>query len=414
MDVALVVIGNEVLSGETLDTNGKLIGTLLADAGFVVKTKITIPDIAGEIKNTLTQLLANYDIILMTGGLGPTNDDVTRNVLADYFNSELVFDPVLFDHIKELLKHRHPNLTIMNEQQAIIPKCASVLKNNFGTAPGLLVRTEGKILIAMPGVPYEVKGLMEEQVIPLLIKEFSRFKVINRNIRLVGLPESMIAGKIKEIEDSLPVHIKLAYLPHMGQVKLRLTAMGIDEKRILPELDALVSNISALLADYVYGYDDEELPATIGRMLKEGNSSLSIAESCTGGYISHLITSIPGSSEYFKGSIISYANEVKSKLLSIDKSILSTYGAVSEETAQAMSEGVRKLMNTDYSLAATGIAGPDGGTEFKPVGTLWLAASSSEKTITKRIVFYRGRLQNIQFFSTFGLDLLRRLIKGLE
>jgi nicotinamide-nucleotide amidase len=414
MDAALIIIGNEVLSGETIDTNAQFIGLNLLENGFVVRKKITITDNLSEIIRTIDYLLVDFDLILITGGLGPTNDDVTRYALSEYFNSPLVFDVDLFEHIKELLKYRKPNLSVFNEQQAIIPECAVVLNNNLGTAPGLLLRKSNKVLIALPGVPYEVKGLMIEQVLPLLNKEFPLETVINYNIRTVGIPESLIASKIKDIEDNLPENIQLAYLPHIGQVKLRLTAIGNNPAELNSELTSYVQLISSRLMEYIYGYQQEELPAAIGRLLREKNATLAIAESCTGGHISHQLTTIPGSSFYFKGSVVSYANEVKCSLLGVDNKLLEKFGAVSEEIAMAMAKGVRNLMKTDYSLAATGIAGPDGGSAEKPIGTLWLAASSNDKTIAKHIVFDRGRLQNIQFFATFGLDLLRRLIMGIE
>jgi nicotinamide-nucleotide amidase len=302
----------------------------------------------------------------------------------------------------------------LNEEQAVIPECAQVLLNRLGTAPGLLVEQEGKVLIAMPGVHYETVGLTDHEVIPYLKNHLTGDRFVSRNLKLVGIPESYIANEIRDIEDSLPAHIKLAYLPHLGQVKLRLTAKGKDEQHLRSEIDALLEKIKARVEKNVYGYDDTDLPKAIGMLLSERNATLSVAESCTGGYLSHLISSVPGSSVYFKGSMIAYDNDIKTGLLDINKEIIQQYGAVSMENAEAMAKNIRLKFNTDFGLSTTGIAGPSGGSEEKPVGTVWMAAADKDKVISHKIVFDRGRLQNIQFFSVYALDLLRRFICGIS
>lgn len=413
MEIALVIIGTELLSGETLDTNSQYIGRALTSIGVGVSYRITIPDVAKDIKRALDVAFEQSAIVVMTGGLGPTKDDITKNLIADYFGSEMKFRPEVFENIQHLLKHRLPNLAQLNTEQAIIPECAQVMLNRLGTAPGLLIEQEGRTLIAMPGVHYEAVGLTDNELIPHLKKLLHGDRFVSRNIRLVGIPESYIANEIKDIEDNLPNHIKLAYLPHLGQVKLRLTAKGSNESKLIAEINDIIGQIHIRLEKYVYGYDDTEMPMAIGKLLLDQKSSLSIAESCTGGYLSHLITSVPGSTEYFKGSMVTYANEIKTGILGVDENIINQFGAVSMENAEAMARNIRLKFNTDFGLATTGIAGPTGGTDEKPVGTLWIAASSKNKVVSHRIVFDRGRLQNIQFFSVYALDLLRKFMLGI-
>ena len=414
MEAIIIIIGSEVLSGETLDTNSQFIGKLLNNTGIPVIKKITIPDDKAMITQALSEANDQAEIVIITGGLGPTNDDITKKTLAEYFNSKLVFNKEVFEHVKELFKNRFPQLTKLNEEQAMIPACATALRNRLGTAPGLLIEHLNKIVIALPGVPYETQNLMTEEVLPFLANKFNKFTLINKNIRTIGLGESLIANQLKDIEDNLPENIKLAYLPHLGQVKLRLTAYGRDHASVSKQLELITNSISEQLSNIIYGYDDEELQECMGRLLKNEKASLSIAESCTGGYISHLITSIPGCSDYFKGSVVSYANEIKINELGIDENILKQFGAVSQENAEAMAQGIRNRFNTDYALATTGIAGPDGGSAEKPVGTCWFAVASKNKTISKKIVFDRGRKQNIEFFSINALNLLRKMILEIE
>ena len=414
MNSIIIIIGNEVLSGDTLDTNSMNIGQALNNAGIPVIKKITIPDEKGQIAEALDEAILKADLIILSGGLGPTSDDITKQVISDYFNSRLVFNESVFENVKQQLKHRLPNLVKLSEDIALVPECAEILKNRLGTAPGLLIRKNRKIIIALPGIPYETEVLMKEQVIPWLNQKSNStgIKVINRTIRTAGAPESLLSAIIKDIEEKLPSAISLAYLPHLGQVRLRLTAYGDNLKDISANLQPYFNSVADRLAEFVYGFDDEELPACIGRLLKERNATLSIAESCTGGFISHLITTVPGSSVYFKGSVTAYSNEIKIKELNIVEKILNAHGAVSQKTAEAMAKGIMKKFNTDYAVATTGIAGPDGGSELKPVGTLWMAAASKDKIISKNIVFDRGRLQNIEYFSVAALNMLRKLVIG--
>ncbi|MBL6963999.1 MAG: competence/damage-inducible protein A [Bacteroidetes bacterium] len=410
-EAGIIVIGNEVLSGETLDTNSQYIGKKLNELGIVIRKKISVPDEKEDIIQAIDSLWSCCNLIIVSGGLGPTNDDITKKTLATYFNSELIFSQEIFEAIKKMLRHRVPVISDAHRNQAYVPHNARVLLNKLGTAAGLLFEKEGKVLIALPGVPYELRGLMDSEVRSYLQKLTSSNSLINKNIKTIGIAESIIAQKIKDIEDSLPVYIKLAYLPSIGQVKLRLTAQnGKDKDSLSKELDVLIEKISSRISEYIYGYGDVTVTEAIGLLLRERAASLSTAESCSGGFIAHSITSVSGSSEYYLGGIIAYSNQMKVKELGVSKSILDTYGAVSQECAEAMAKGARKKYGTSYAISTTGIAGPKGGSKEKPVGTIWLAVDSEDETISKKIVFDRGRIQNIHLSSVIVLNMLRMLI----
>ncbi|MBT3422601.1 MAG: competence/damage-inducible protein A [Bacteroidetes bacterium] len=414
VEAGIIIIGNEVLSGETLDTNSQYIGKKLNELGILVRRKISIPDRHEDIIDAINQLSACCRVLIVSGGLGPTNDDITKKTLATYYQSELVFDKEVFREIERLLKHRVSVISEVHRNQAYIPACAKVLSNNLGTASGLLFEENGHILIALPGVPYELRGLMDNKVYPFLKNLSDSIKLVNLNIKTIGLGESVIAQKIKDIEDSLPAYIKLAYLPSIGQVKLRLTAQNGKESLILAEMEEIQNRIVSRIENYIYGFGDITFSEALGELLRSRGSNLSIAESCTGGFVAHTITSVSGSSQYFNGGVIAYSNEIKVSELQVEESIIKTFGAVSKECAEAMAIGVRNKFNTNYAIATTGIAGPDGGTEDKPVGTVWLAVASENSVISKMIVFDRGRLQNIQFSTMTVLNMLRKLILQLN
>jgi nicotinamide-nucleotide amidase len=414
MKAVIIVIGSEILSGETVDTNSQFIGVELGKIGIQVAKKITIPDNQINISEAIDEGFEHASIIITTGGLGPTSDDITKRTLAEYFNCDMVFNENVYNNIVELLKHRYKTVSEAHKSQAYIPALAKPLENRMGTASGLLFEENNKILISLPGVPFEMKYLIENHVIPFLkIKNAGNF-LISRNIKTIGIPESLIADKIKEVEDNLPSEISLAYLPSIGQVKLRLTGLSSDKEKLVRLMKSVERELVIKVNDYVYGYDDETIEIAIGRLLISQNASLGIAESCTGGYISHLLTSVPGSSEYYKGGVIVYSNHMKIQLLGIDELIIKEYGAVSCECAEAMSKAVIEKLGVDYAIATTGIAGPGGGTDLKPVGLVWISVSTRKKTISKRIIFDRGRIQNIQLSALTALDLLRKVILNLE
>jgi nicotinamide-nucleotide amidase len=294
---------------------------------------------------------------------------------------------------------------------ALIPKKAKALRNRLGTASGLMFEENGKILISMPGVPYELRSITVDEAIPVLKKKNGSLKLINRNIRTVGIYESLIAEKIKHIEDKLPENISLAYLPNLGQVKLRLTATGNNDDELKKQLQKIEEDILEIVGEHVYGFDDVSLEEAIGKILKEKNAFVGTAESCTGGYLAHTFTQHPGSSEYFKGSVVAYSNEIKMKQLQVKQETLEQYGAVSKECVEEMAKGALTALDVDYSIATSGIAGPDGGTEEKPVGTIWIAIASKDEVISEKLQFNRGRLQNIKYTVAMGLYRLWEMVK---
>ncbi len=415
MEAGILVIGYELLSGETLDTNSQYLSHRLGDIGIPVLRKIVVPDRKEDIVEALDNLLDVCNLVLVSGGLGPTNDDITKITLAEYFDCELIMNKEALATIEKLLKPRYPELPETHKKQALIPEQAKVLKNTRGTASGMLFEENGKVLIAMPGVPFELKGIFEDEVIPWLKKRNGNKILVQHNIKTIGIGESAIAEKIAHVEKELPENISLAYLPGIGQVKIRLTGKGNSRRQVEKEIHDFSKKIEDLLQKYIYGHGDETVESAIGKMLLKENASLAIAESCTGGYLSHLITSVAGSSNYFLGGVISYSNKIKMQELGVKKSILEKQGAVSGECAEAMAQGVKNRFGSTYSLAITGIAGPGGGTPEKPVGTVWITCAGREgKVRSMTFVMNRGRLQNISYSAVNALNLLRKVISGID
>ncbi len=403
----IITIGDEILYGQTLDTNSHWISGILDSIHIKVIRKITVADTKEDILAAFEEGKKSSDIIFITGGLGPTKDDLTKPLLAEFFNSKLVLFPEALKNIESLFERAGREMTELNKQQAELPDKCEMIQNKLGTAPGMWIEEEGKIFISMPGVPYEMKAMMNNIIIPKIQKKLGNGNIHHKIIKTVGIPESKLADKIKDWETQLPENIKLAYLPSLGQVKLRLTSTGDDLDQIKEMTSKQVEKLLPLIDKYVYGYDDDELEAVVGKLLSKNNHTLSTAESCTGGYLAHLITSIPGSSNYYKGSVISYANEVKIDELYVKESDIENFGAVSEEVVCSMAEGVRKRLKTDVALATSGIAGPDGGTEDKPVGTVWIAYADKDKVVAKKLQLTKDRKLNIQYSSVAALNLLR-------
>ncbi len=408
MKAEIISIGDELLIGQVVNTNASWIASELNMAGIQVVHIAAIADDKEAIVKSLDDASERADIILITGGLGPTKDDITKKTLAEYFNSKLVFHEPTFNQIKEIFKARNFEVTDINRQQAMIPDKCEPLFNKNGTAPGMWFEKEGKVFVSMPGVPFEMKPMVTEQVLPRLNKKFNFGTIIHKTVMTTGMPESFLADKIKEWENNLPENIKLAYLPQPGIVRLRLTAKGHDKAALQKAVDLQVEKLKAIIGDIIYGYDDITLEEVVGQLLREKGQTLSTAESCTGGYIAHLITSIAGSSDYFQGSVVSYSNEVKSKVLGVPESDLIEHGAVSQQVVEAMVIGVRKLMGTDYAVATSGIAGPTGGTPEKPVGTTWIAVATPEKVVSKLFHFGEHRGRNIRRAALAALEMLRK------
>ncbi len=412
MNAEIINIGDELLIGQVVNTNASWLASELNKAGISVVQITAIADDDQAIKTALDEASARAEIILISGGLGPTKDDITKKSLAEYFNSEMVFDEGTFENVKKIFALRHYEVTEVNKMQAMIPEKCIPLQNNNGTAPGMWFEKDDKVFVSLPGVPYELKALFSEEVIVRLAKHFKLGAVVHKTIMTTGVGESFLAAKIKDWEDGLPSHIKLAYLPQPGLVRLRLSAKGPDKKVLETELERLTEVLKEIVPEVIYGYDDMTLEEAVGNLLKEKGKTVATAESCTGGYIAHLITSIPGSSEYFMGSIISYSNDVKIGQLGVSFDALETHGAVSRDVVEQMATGARERLKTDYAMATSGIAGPDGGTEEKPVGTTWIALAGPEGVISQKFHFGEHRGRNIRRAALAALNMLRlELIK---
>ncbi|WP_224996538.1 competence/damage-inducible protein A [Cesiribacter sp. SM1] len=402
----IITIGDEILYGQITDTNSQWISQQLGLAGFRVVRKTSVGDVREEILSAFAAAEERAHAIIITGGLGPTADDLTRPVMAEYFGTRLSMHAETLEHIRQLFEKRDFNFTERNQLQAMLPESCTPIKNNWGTAAGMWFEREGKVFISMPGVPHEMKNMMAHSILPLL-KQFFKTQVLHhRTIKTAGIGESWLADEVKDWEAALPPHIKLAYLPHLGMVDLRLTGSGTQLDTLQQEVEEQVDKVLSIIGKWVYGYDTDSLPAAIGRRLKKKNFSIATAESCSAGFIAYTLTTVPGSSAYYQGSIVAYQNELKTKLLGVREQTLQTHGAVSEETVKEMAEGVRQKLNTDIGISASGIAGPTGGTAEKPVGLIWVAVSGPGGTRTKKLQLTQDRDLNIRYTAAYLLTLL--------
>ncbi|MEY4610490.1 MAG: Nicotinamide-nucleotide amidase [Bacteroidota bacterium] len=406
----IITIGDEILYGQILDTNTQWISLELDKLGIKTVRKSSVGDQASEITQILQEASSRADIVFITGGLGPTKDDLTKKVLADFFDCGLAMHTEALQDVTEFFAKRGRELSDINRDQALLPTKAQFVPNKQGTAPCMWFEEKGLIWVSMPGVPFEMKAIMETEVLPRVIKHFKTPVIFHKVIKTVGIGESYLSDLIQDWELSLPGHIKLAYLPSLGIVKLRLTAFGDDLKSLAADVETELARVMPLISSYVFGYEKEELAEVVGELLRKSKASLGVAESCTGGHLAHQFTQISGSSDYFTGGIVSYANQVKMEQLGVSASILSEFGAVSEPCIHAMAEGARKVLGTTYSLATSGIAGPTGGTEEKPVGTVWIALAHPEGVITRKLQLAGTRMQNIHMTSLASINLLRRFL----
>jgi nicotinamide-nucleotide amidase len=403
----LLTIGDEILYGQIVDTNSQWMSVQLSNAGIKVIRKTSVGDQEGEILTALAEAEKRADIILITGGLGPTSDDLTKPCLVKYFDCELVMNDEALAEVTEFFKSRGRELTEVNRQQAALPSCAEKITNKMGTAPGMWFDRNKKVFVSMPGVPHEMKRMMTDIIIPKLKQKFQTPAIHHKVIRTVGVGESVLAEKIQDWEKALPSHVKLAYLPSLGEVKLRLTSSGDSLPALEAETNALTEKLKERIGQFIFGYGDDPLEVVIGNALKNKKLTLAVAESCTGGFLSHLITSVPGSSDYFLGSIIPYAYEIKMRQLGVKPETLEKFGAVSEQTIIEMANLVRAKFNTDIGVATSGIAGPGGATSEKPVGTVWIAYSDKHQTVTKMLQLSKDRMINIRMASVAVLNLIR-------
>jgi len=408
---SIITIGDELLIGQVIDTNSAWMAQELNKWGIPLKRRVAIGDSREEILKTLEEESTLADIILITGGLGPTADDITKPVLCEYFGGKLVVDEGALANVKNIFeKILNRPMIERNLKQAEVPDVCTVIQNKRGTAPGMWFEKDGKVFVSMPGVPHEMKGMMTDDVLPALPKHFKLTNILHRTMLTAGLGESFLAERIKDYEAALPSFIKLAYLPNYGMLRLRLTAMGDDKEKLASELDRQFALLLNQLTDVLVTDEDLPLPHVVSKILKERGKTLSTAESCTGGYIAHLITSQAGSSEYYKGGVVSYANSIKEDVLQVPPQILEATGAVSEATVIAMVKGALELAKTDFALATSGIMGPGGGSVEKPVGMVWVAVGNRENIIAKQFNFRFDRQRNIELTANNALNLLRKFI----
>ena len=407
MDLDILSIGDELLIGHTLNTNAQWIAQEVNKIGFTIRQQITISDNEQHIVKTLDDSLSNVDVALITGGLGPTNDDLTLPVLNDYFGGTLVEDQEVYQDIQKLVEERGFPMTENNKRQALVSTQCKPIRNEYGTAPGLWFEKENKVVVAMPGVPFEMREMMMSTVIPRLKKKYVLPGIVHQLVYTQGLPESILAETLSVWEANLPTTIKLAYLPSYDGVKLRLSSVGNDKKKLQDLINEEIDQLKKIIPNHIYSTSEQKIEEIIGDLLREKKATIATAESCTGGYISHLITSVPGSSDYYKGSIISYANEVKIEELGVIKNDLSNYGAVSQEVVEQMALGVRHKMKTDYALSTSGVAGPDGGTAEKPVGTVWVGMATPNGVVSKKFLLGKNRERNILKAGSKALNMLR-------
>ncbi|MGF7080504.1 competence/damage-inducible protein A [Mucilaginibacter sp. UYCu711] len=410
----IITIGDEILIGQIVDTNSAWMAQQLNNAGIRVKQISSVSDDKQHILTALAEAAERADLILITGGLGPTKDDITKNTLAEYFGVGMVEDEGALNNVLGIFeKYNRPMLKI-NRLQAQVPANCEVIVNKNGTAPGMWFNVDGKIYVSMPGVPFEMMYMMEEEVIPKLKASFKLPYIVHKTILTVGEGESYLSERVADIEDSLPAHIKLAYLPKLGQVRLRLSGQGADEAALTQEIDKYASKLIERVGAFVVAAEDIPLEKAILNYMAQKGLTLSVAESCTGGYISHLFTQHAGSSKVFFGGAISYSYELKESILDVKHDTLLQYGAVSEETVVEMVEGALRNFKSDFAIAVTGIAGPDGGMPDKPVGTVWIAVACAQKTVRKKFTFGSKRQQNIERSATSALFMLNTLLKDVE
>lgn len=404
----IITIGDELLIGQVIDTNSAWMGQKLNEIGIKVKQITSISDDKMHILTTLEEAKKRADVILITGGLGPTKDDITKKTLCDYFDSELVFHEPSFKVIEEIFNSRGRTITETNRLQAYVPANCEVLVNKNGTAPGMWFNDGKKIIVSMPGVPNEMKGLMETLVIPQLKSKFNLAPIVHKTILTQGIGESFLSDLIEKWELALPVYMKLAYLPSAGTVRLRITASGKDADVLRKEVESQTEELKKLIPEYIFGYETDQLESLIGELLVQKNKTLSTAESCTGGFIAHKITSVPGSSRYYMGSVLPYSNDLKTGLLKVDPELIAKHGAVSQEVVTQMAELARKMLKTDYAIATSGIAGPSGGSDLKPVGTVWIGIAGPEKTKAWKVQLGSNRLRVITETALHALNGLRK------
>jgi len=396
MNVEIITIGDEILIGQIVDTNSAWMAVELNKAGFEIAQITSVHDNSEHIIEALDMALTRANIVLFTGGIGPTKDDITKQTLCKYFDTKLVFNEEVHNNIETLLKNRQRAINELTATQAMVPENCIVIQNPIGTAPITWFEKAEKVIVSMPGVPSEMKNAMSIEIIYRLQKKFNTPAIVHKTVLVKGYPESALAIKIADWENALPDTVHLAYLPNYQIVKLRLSGSSTDELALEFEINRQISQLTQLLGEAIIAYEDLPLEVLIGKVLNEKKMTIATAESCTGGNIAHKITEIAGSSQYFKGSVVAYDNEVKTQVLRVNPNTISTEGAVSAHVVEEMAVGARKLMRTDIAIATSGIAGPTGGTDEKPVGLVWIGISTPEITTSRMFQFGTKRIENIE------------------
>ncbi|MEJ7912550.1 MAG: CinA family nicotinamide mononucleotide deamidase-related protein [Chitinophagaceae bacterium] len=410
VNASIITIGDELLIGQTIDSNSAFIGMELNKIGIWVKRRVAIGDIKEDILDTLAEQAQLAQVIFITGGLGPTADDITKPALCAYFRASLVQNKEVEQHVRGIFSRANRPMSDRNIKQAEVPDNCTVLHNARGTAPGMWFEKDGIVYISLPGVPAEMMGLVEKEVIPRLKSHFDLPLILHQTALTFGCAESALADVLLPFENSLPPYIKLAYLPNYRMVKLRLTAKGSDREQLKAAMEKHFAAMKEYVAQWLVAEEDITIVEIVSRLLQERHQWVATAESCTGGYIAHLLSSRPGSSRSFKGGVVSYANEVKENTLSVQRATLEEHGAVSEQTVKEMANAVLQLMHVDYGIATSGIMGPDGGTTEKPVGTVWIAIAGKGSVVAQKHFVHMDRKRNIEITASIALNMLRRFI----
>jgi nicotinamide-nucleotide amidase len=412
MKATIITIGDEILIGQIVDTNSAFIAKSLDKIGVEVTEMISISDDKNHILDTFSKLQNNVDLVLITGGLGPTKDDVTKKTFCDYFEDELIVDQKVLEHVTELIEgiFKRP-INQMNKDQALVPSKCTVLHNAVGTAPGMWMKKENTVYVSLPGVPYEMKYLVENEIVPKVVREYERPYILHKTVLTHGQGESLVAERIEDWENNLPEFIKLAYLPAIGRVRLRLSARGLDKVFLENALEEYVASLAAIINDIIVGFEDENtIEVVLGDLLVKQQKTIATAESCTGGGIASLLSSVPGSSAYFRGSVVSYATDVKTDLLKIPEELITNFSVVSAEVASAMALSVKELMKTDYAIATTGNAGPSKGDSNAEIGTVFIAIATPNEVIVEEFNFGQPREKVIDRTVYKSLELLHKEI----
>lgn len=410
MQAEIITIGDEILIGQITDTNSAWIASELNLIGIPVGQITTISDKHAPILSALQNAKTNSDLVLITGGLGPTKDDITKKALCDFFDTHLVLNKEILNHIIKLIGLHRPGMLDINKAQAEIPEKSIPLSNPEGTAPGLWLEQDETIFIVMPGVPYEMKTIMRNEALPRIKKHIQKEAIFHKTFLTTGIPESMLSDRLKEWEARLPTAISCAYLPSPGVNRVRLSAAGNNYEELKQTIETEITKAKELLGEHIFGFDEQTIQQITGEMLQKNNKTLATAESCTGGNIAHLITLVPGCSDYFIGSVVAYSNRIKENILHVNPQNIEKHGAVSQQVVTEMAKGIRELFKTDYGVATSGIAGPTGGSDDKPVGTTWIAVASKDNIIAEKHFFGKNRERTITKASIMALNMLRKFI----